>query len=149
MNFPASVQCFGSGLFGDLFLPSVSGADIARLVVGISKSPRPAALVTGNVADRILDAMSQVSLVTLDILLLPGALPVSLRLPAKHLVVFRSCAGLVLLLIPALLRRPILASRSIRFRCRLGQLRQAFRALSRRPHLLLFGWLLGLTVPGS
>jgi uncharacterized protein (TIRG00374 family) len=149
LSFTASVQCFGSGLFGDLFLPSVIGGDIARLAVGISKSPRPAALVTGNVADRVLDAMSQVSLISLGILLLPGALPISFQTPAKHLLVFAVCAAAVSLAIFILLRRPILAGRSRRFRRRLAQLRHAVRALWRRPHLLLLGWLLGLTVQGS
>jgi uncharacterized protein (TIRG00374 family) len=149
MNFPASVQCFGSGLFGDLFLPSVIGGDIARLAVGISKSKHPTALVTGNVADRIIDAFSQVSLVILGIFLLPGSLPISLQLPAKRVLVFVACVAAVFLAIAIALRQPILRGRSLRFRRRLAQLHLALRTLAKRPHLLLLGWVLGLVVQGS
>ncbi len=48
LNFATSAQCYTSGLFGALFLPSIIGGDVARLAVGISRSPRPAAVVTGN-----------------------------------------------------------------------------------------------------
>jgi uncharacterized protein (TIRG00374 family) len=144
-----SLQCFGSGLFGDLFLPSVIGGDIARLAVGISKSPRPTALVTGNVADRILDAMSQVSLVSLGILLLPAALPVALQLPAKRVLLIALGVAATMFMIGVLLRRPLLRARSIGMRRRLAQLGDAMRELGSRPHLLLLGWLLGITVQGS
>jgi uncharacterized protein (TIRG00374 family) len=149
INPAASVQCFGSGLFGDLFLPSVIGGDIARLAVGISKSPRPAALVTGNIADRVLDALSQLSLVSLGILLLPGALPISLQLPAKRILLFAFCAAAIFLAVAFFLRRPILRGRSLRTRRRIAQLRHSVRALARRPHVLFLGWMLGLIVQGS
>src|SRR5260370_19704814 len=54
LSFAASAQCYTSGLFGALFLPSIIGGDVARLAVGISHSPRPASVITGNVADRFL-----------------------------------------------------------------------------------------------
>ncbi len=50
LKFAASAECYTSGLFGALFLPSIIGGDVARLAVGISRSPRPAAVITGNVA---------------------------------------------------------------------------------------------------
>jgi len=59
-----------SGLFGALFLPSIIGGDVARLAVGISRSPRPAAVITGNVADRFLDVAAQLTLVSLGLMLL-------------------------------------------------------------------------------
>lgn len=149
LHFRSSVQCFGSGLFGDLFLPSVIGGDIARLAVGFSKTARPAALITGNVADRVIDAISQISLVFLGILLLPGALPISLRMPAKHLLVFAACAATIALAIVILLRQRILSGRSFRTRRRLAQLRHSVKALWRRPQILFLGWLLGLAVQGS
>src|SRR6266404_6694378 len=39
LNFAASAECYTSGLFGALFLPSIIGGDVARLAVGISRSP--------------------------------------------------------------------------------------------------------------
>src|SRR3981189_2615229 len=54
LSFAASAECYTSGLFGALFLPSIIGGDVARLAVGISRSPHPAAAITGNVAGRFL-----------------------------------------------------------------------------------------------
>src|SRR3981081_419234 len=61
LSFAASAQCYTSGLFGALFLPSIIGGDVARLAVGISHSPRPAAGITGNVAARFLGYACQLS----------------------------------------------------------------------------------------
>src|SRR2546429_3382059 len=84
LSFSASAQCYSSGLFGALFLPSIIGGDVARLAVGISRSPRPAAVITGNVADRFLDVAAQLTLISLGLmLLLPGSLPVPLHAPAN------------------------------------------------------------------
>src|SRR5258708_3281292 len=83
LSFAASAQCYTSGLFGALFLPSIIGGDVARLAVGISHSPRPAAVITGNVADRFLDVATQLTLISLGLMLLPGSLPVPLQAPAK------------------------------------------------------------------
>ncbi len=85
LNFATSAQCYTSGLFGALFLPSIIGGDVARLAVGISRSPRPAAVVTGNVADRFLDVAAQLTLVSLGLILLPGSLPVPLPTVARPL----------------------------------------------------------------
>ncbi len=68
LSFAASAQCYTSGLFGALFLPSIIGGDVARLAVGISRSPRPAAVITGNVADRFLDVAAQLTLVSLGLM---------------------------------------------------------------------------------
>src|ERR1700716_3568516 len=67
LSFAASAQCYTSGLFGALFLPSIIGGDVARLAVGISHSPRPAAVITGNVADRFLDVAAQLTLGSLRV----------------------------------------------------------------------------------
>src|SRR6266852_4350642 len=48
-----------------------------------------------------------------------------------------------------ILHRPLLRGRSIRFRRRLAQIRHAVRSISRQPHRLLFGWLLGTSVQGT
>src|SRR6184192_4892993 len=92
LKFAASAQCYTGGLFGDLFLPSVIGGDVARLAVGISRSPRPAAVITGNLADRLLDLAAQLTLISLGLMLLPGSLPVPLQAPAKR-VLFAGVVG--------------------------------------------------------
>jgi glycosyltransferase 2 family protein len=149
LPFAASAQCFASGLFGDLFLPSVIGGDIARLAVGISRSPRPAAVVTGNVADRLLDAGAQVSLVLAGFILLPGALPLPLQIPARRILMFSAAGVLLALALLFFLHRPLLRGRSLRFRRVLAQVRHSLRSVSRRPLLLLRGFLLGLVIQSS
>ncbi len=149
LSFAASAQCYTSGLFGALFLPSIIGGDVARLAVGISRSPRPAAVITGNLADRFLDVAAQLTLVSLGLILLPGSLPGSLQGPAKRVLFAGVFAVAVLFGLVVALHRPLLQGRSIRVRRRLAQLRHAIRAVSRRPWRLVFGWLLGTSVQGT
>src|SRR5467141_601111 len=97
LNFATSAQCYTSGLFGALFLPSIIGGDVARLAVGISRSPRPAAVITGNVADRFLDVAAQLTLVSVGLILLPGSLPAPLQGPAKRVLFAGALAAAVFL----------------------------------------------------
>jgi uncharacterized membrane protein YbhN (UPF0104 family) len=149
LSFAASAQCYTSGLFGALFLPSIIGGDVARLAVGISRSPRPAAVITGNVADRFLDVAAQLTLVSLGLILLPGSLPVPLQGPAKRVLFAGALAAAVFLGLVVALLRPLLRGHSIRLRRRLAQLRHAIRAVSHRPRRLVLGWLLGTSVQGT
>ena len=149
LSFAASAQCYTSGLFGALFLPSIIGGDVARLAVGISRSPRPAAVITGNVADRFLDVAAQLTLISLGLMLLPGSLPVPLQAPAKRVLFAGVIGAAVFFGLVLALHRPLLRGRSIRIRRRLAQLRHAIRAVSRRPLRLVFGWLLGTSVQGT
>jgi uncharacterized protein (TIRG00374 family) len=149
LKFAASAQCYTSGLFGALFLPSIIGGDVTRLAVGISHSPRPAAVITGNVADRLLDVTAQLTLVSIGLSLLPGSLPVPLQAPAKRVLIASVLAAAVFFSVGLLLLRPLLRGRSIRFRRRIAQVRHAIRSVSRRPQRLLLGWLLGTSVQGT
>jgi len=148
LSFAASARCYTSGLFGALFLPSIIGGDVARLAVGISRSPRPAAVITGNVADRFLDVAAQLALVSLGLILLPGSLPVPLQAPARHVLFAGATVAAIFLSLVLILHRPLLGGRSIRFRRGLAQIRHAARSVSRQPHRLVFGWLLGTSVQG-
>jgi len=145
LSFAASAQCYTSGLFGALFLPSIIGGDVARLAVGISRSPRPAAVITGNVADRFLDVAAQLTLISLGLILLP----VPWQAPAKRVLFAGVIGAAVFFGLVLALHRPLLRGRSIRIRRRLAQLRHAIRAVSRRPLRLVFGWLLGTSVQGT
>jgi len=149
LKFAASAQCYTSGLFGALFLPSIIGGDVARLAVGISHSPRPAAVITGNVADRFLDVAAQLTLVSIGLSLLPGSLPVALQAPAKRVLIAGVLGAAVLFSLVLLLLRPLLRGRSIRFRRRVAQIRHAIRSVARRPLRLLAGWLLGTSIQGT
>jgi len=67
LDFRTSAQCYAGGLFATLFLPSIIGGDVVRLAVGLRRSPNPAAVLAGNVADRFLDMSAQAGLVLLGI----------------------------------------------------------------------------------
>jgi uncharacterized membrane protein YbhN (UPF0104 family) len=149
LPFSVSAQCYTGGLFGALFLPSIIGGDVVRLAVGIFHSPRPAAVITGNVADRLLDVAAQLTLVLLGLILLPGSLPISLQVPGRHLLMACALAAAVIFLIFLIALRPLLRGRSFRIRRRIAQIRHAVRAVSRRPYRLLFCWLLGTSVQGT
>ena len=146
LNFAASAQCYTGGLCGTLFLPSIVGGDVVRLAVGLRRSPRPAAVFAGNIADRFLDVCAQGGLVLLGLILLPGSVPQQLQSAARHVLFAFAVLGIILVLLALLLYKPILRGRSIRFRRRIARLRHALRAVSKRPHILFFGWILGTGV---
>jgi uncharacterized protein (TIRG00374 family) len=149
LDFATSAQCYLGGLFATLFLPSIVGGDVIRLAVGLRRSPRPAAVIAGNVVDRFLDVTSQAGLVLLGLALLPGSLPENLQQTA-HKVLLVCIAGVVVLVaLVILLHRALLGGRSIRFRRRLARLRHALRSVSRRPHILLLGWLAGTFIQAT
>jgi len=149
LDFATSVQCYGGGLFGTLFLPSIVGGDVIRLAVGLRRSPRPAAVLAGNVVDRFLDVSAQAGLVALGLALLPGSLPESLRSIATRTLLAAIAIGAVLLLAGFFLRGVFLRGRSFRFRRRLARLRHALRSVSERPHLLVAGWLAGTVIQST
>jgi uncharacterized membrane protein YbhN (UPF0104 family) len=146
LDFRTSVQCYAGGLFGTLFLPSIIGGDVVRLAVGLRRSPNPAGVLAGNVADRFLDVAAQAGLVLVGILLLPGALPVSLQGQARKALIYLGTAFVVLIFCGLFLYRPLLTGRSVRFRRRLARLRHALRSVSGAPHVLLGAWLMGTAI---
>jgi uncharacterized protein (TIRG00374 family) len=143
LDFSTSAQCYTGGLFATLFLPSILGGDAVRLAVGLRRSPNPAAVLAGNIADRFLDMLAQAALVLVGLLLLPGSFPPALHAQATRVLPFFFLAILAIAVLFAWLRRPLLQGRSVRFRRRFARLRHALRAVSQRPHILFFGWLLG------
>jgi uncharacterized protein (TIRG00374 family) len=149
LDFAPSAQCYTAGLFGTLFLPSIIGGDVVRLAVGLRRSPHPAAVLTGNVADRFLDVAAQAGLVLLGLLLLPGSLPPQFQMPARGTFFVLGGVTLVVLALVFLLQRPLLGGRSIHFRRRLARLRHALRCVSRRPQILILGWLLGTLIQST
>jgi glycosyltransferase 2 family protein len=149
LDFATSAQCYLGGLFGTLFLPSIVGGDVIRLAVGLRRSPRPAAVLAGNVVDRFLDVAAQGGLVVVGLALLPGSVPDNLQATARK-VLLVSVAGVVILAALGIsLQSVLLGGRSIRFRRRLARLRHALRSVSRRPHILLLGWLAGTFIQAT
>jgi uncharacterized membrane protein YbhN (UPF0104 family) len=146
LDFRTSAQCYAGGLFGTLFLPSIIGGDVVRLAVGLRRSPNPAAVLAGNVADRFIDVAAQGGLVLAGLLLLPGALPASLQGQARKAMFYFVAALAVLILLSLFLYRPLLGGRSFHFRRRLARLRHALRSVSGAPHILLGAWLMGTAI---
>jgi uncharacterized protein (TIRG00374 family) len=149
LDLATSLQCYGGGLFGTLFLPSIVGGDVIRLAVGLRRSPRPAAVLAGNVVDRLLDVAAQAGLVVLGLVLLPGSLPESLRSIAARTLLLGVSIGASLFAIGFFLRGTLLRGRSFRFRRRLARLRHALRSVSARPHVLVAGWLAGTAIQST
>jgi hypothetical protein len=149
LDLATSAQCYTGGLFGTLFLPSIIGGDVVRLAVGLRRSPRPAAVLTGNVADRFLDVSAQAGLVLLGLFLLPGSLPPQLQFPSRGTWFVLGGIILAILALAFFLQRPLLGGRSIHFRRRLARLRHALRSVSRRPQILILGWLLGTFIQST
>jgi glycosyltransferase 2 family protein len=146
LDLATSAQCYFGGLFGTLFLPSIVGGDVVRLAVGLRKSPRPAAVLAGNLADRFLDVTAQAGLVVLGLFLLPGSLPAVWREKALHyllllVIVFFVCCG-----IAYAIYRAAVARGSWKLRRRIVRLRHALRSVKRRPIVLIAGWLTGTLI---
>jgi len=151
LDFATSAQCYAGGLFGTLFLPSIVGGDVVRLAVGLRRSPRPAAVLAGNLVDRFLDVTAQGGLVLLGLLLAPELELIPEGLEGKVEAAFVIVAVTLILLLGILfrLRKKILAGRSVRFLRRLARLRHAFRSVSKRRRVLVWGWLLGTGIQTS
>lgn len=148
LDLSTSAQCYAGGLFGTLFLPSIVGGDAVRLAVGLSRSPRPAAVLAGNLVDRMLDVLAQAGLVVIGLALLPAInlAPGNLAGRLQFTLVALLCAFAVAALLAYLLRKRLIGGRSVRFRRRLARLRHAFRMVSRRSHVLLLGWVMGTAI---
>src|SRR5215472_12728023 len=95
LNLSSSAQCYLGGLFGTLFLPSIIGGDVVRLAVGLRRSPRPAAVLAGNVVDRSLDVAAQATLVAFGLILLPGSLPEQFSALARRILLLFAAVILV------------------------------------------------------
>jgi glycosyltransferase 2 family protein len=144
-----SAQCYLGGLFGTLFLPSIIGGDVVRLAVGLRRSPRPAAVLAGNVVDRFIDVAAQATLVFLGLILLPGSLPQQFAALARKILLVGVLLAAAVLILLIRLRKPLLSGRSHRFRRRLARFRHAFRSVQRQPQVVIFGWVLGLLIQGT
>jgi uncharacterized protein (TIRG00374 family) len=148
LDFATSAQCYFGGLFGTLFLPSIVGGDVVRLAVGLQRSPRPAAVLTGNLVDRSLDVAAQAGLVLLGFLLLPelDLVPENMEDTVDDVLLGAAVGVVLLLVLMFMLRKRILRGRSVRFRRRLARLRHAVRSVSKKPRVLALGWLLATCI---
>ncbi|HLK03735.1 MAG TPA: lysylphosphatidylglycerol synthase transmembrane domain-containing protein [Candidatus Acidoferrum sp.] len=146
LDLRTSAQCYFGGLFGTLFLPSIVGGDVVRLAVGLRNSPRPAAVLAGNLADRFLDVAAQAGLVLLGLILLPGSLPEALRERGIRYLVLLVVIVLAGIAIAYGIYRVAVARSPWKVRRRIVKLRHALRAVKSRPAILISGWLTGTLI---
>jgi len=149
LDLRTSAQCYFGGLFGTLFLPSIVGGDLVRLAVGLRKSPRPAAVLAGNVADRFLDVTAQAGLVIVGVALLPGSLPSAWRERGIHYLTLLCIAATVAGVIAVVIYRAAIGRSSWKLRRRVVKLRHALRAVKSRPVVLAAGWITGTLIQFS
>jgi len=149
LDFSTCAQCYLGGLFGTLFLPSIIGGDVVRMAVGLRRSPRPAAVIAGNVVDRFLDVAAQATLVLIGLILLPGSLPEQFSAFAPKILLILGAVVLIVVILLFVLRKTLLAGRSRHFLHRLARLRHALRSARERPQILAMGWLLGVLIQGT
>jgi uncharacterized membrane protein YbhN (UPF0104 family) len=73
LSFRDAAQCYFSGLFGNLFLPGVTGGDAVTVTMALIKSRNRTAVVTGSILNRVLDLSVLGILVALAAMLFPEA----------------------------------------------------------------------------
>ena len=137
----AGVRCYYSGLFGNVFLPSVVGGDVVRAGLGLKLARSKSGLLLGSLADRLIDTIGLAGVAAVGALLVPTALdPSSRRIFVGAGVIFAGL-GLALLVI---LRLPIARRLSFKRRRQLVKVRQAVLALGRHPSRLVLALLLAM-----
>jgi uncharacterized membrane protein YbhN (UPF0104 family) len=138
--------CYSAGLFANLCLPSIVGGDLLRLGLAGKLTRRPEAALWGGIMDRLTDLLSMAILVT------AGAILVRTRvegwLSQVMTVGFAVGAGVLLLLLPLMVRRP-LARWPRRLRRPVGRGLVGLRQLWRRPGAAAAGLGLSLSIQGS
>jgi len=135
--------CYSAGLFANLCLPSIVGGDLLRLGLAGKLTRRPEAALWGGIMDRLTDLLSLAILVT------AGAILVRTRvegwLSQVMTVGFAVSAGVLLLLLPLAVRRP-LARWPRRLRRPVGRGLVGLRQLWRRPGAAAAGLGLSLSI---
>ncbi len=130
LAFAPAARCYFAGLFGNVFLPSLVGGDLIRAGMAMRSAQHRAGALLASLVDRILDLAAMALLAALGALLVQRALDERGRrvlfLLAGMAAVGVLAAGLLAAFFPA--RRF-----SIRRRRKLVKLRQAVRAMARRP----------------
>jgi len=146
LNFPQAAQCYFTGLFGNVFLPSIVGGDVVRAGLALRWGKNRAGTVFGSLLDRLLDVASLGLLAGFGALLLPGALDAQSRriflgLVAVFTIGGVSCLGLILL-------TPV---RKFPFKVRrkLAKLRHAMRSMASQPLRVGLALALAMLIQGS
>lgn len=141
-----AVECYGGGLFANLFLPSIVGGDVLRALLAGRKSGRMEGAILGGAADRLLD------LVALGVLVLLSGVFVGLRRGGTSrtlMLLGAAVAVTVAIVMGALLVKRPLARWPAKLRRRIAQLLIALRRQVRRPSVLARSLLGGIAMQSA
>jgi uncharacterized membrane protein YbhN (UPF0104 family) len=139
-------ECYGAGMFANLFLPSIIGGDVLRALLAGRRSGRMEGAVLGGAADRLLDLIALCVLVvgaSAFVGIGRGDMGGTLLAFAAAVVAIGSLVGGVVLLRRPLRRWPA------RFRRRIAQALVALRRQGRRPSVLVRSLLGGVAMQGA
>jgi glycosyltransferase 2 family protein len=150
LSFAQSVRCYGGGLFGTLFLPSIIGGDVVRVGLALRLSQHRAAVAVGSVLDRLVDMAALGALALLGILLLPTSLDSLGRKLFGQVITIVTFAFLLTVLVLFILRK-LLPPGAWPFRLRrlAVRLRRALRTMTQRKQAVVRAWMLGLAIQGA
>lgn len=146
LGWGAALRCYGYGLFGNTFLPSVAGGDLVRAGLATKLARSPSGVVVGSVADRVLDMAALTAVAGVGVVLAhrsPAAGSATLPIAAAVGLVIAGTGGcaaafaLPLRWIPKRLRRTWV--RALR----------SFRTAAARPWRLAGALALGTFLQGS
>jgi uncharacterized membrane protein YbhN (UPF0104 family) len=141
LSLGQAVRAYYMGLFGNTFLPSIVGGDVVRAGVAFKVARSKAGLILGSLIDRLQDFLALALVAGIGALLAPRALDVQSRrifLSVAGVLALAGLGGGTLLAVARPRRLPL------RVRRRLVRVRQAVRAVGRRPSAMLRALLLGM-----
>ena len=138
-----AARCYGAGLFGSLFLPSVIGGDVLRAALAMRMGKSKAGVLLGGIADRILDFFGLSLLAAAGALILPGALT-----PSTRRIFFWLGASTILAIALTVCVRKLLPIHRFSYglRRRLVRFRRARLSLMGQPRKVLVALSLGMSV---
>lgn len=79
LRFTSSMRLYFSGLFGNLFLPSIVGGDAVMVALGFRETRSRAGIIVGSLLNRVLDLGSLVVIALAGAFALGGALDIRSR----------------------------------------------------------------------
>lgn len=150
LSFAQAVRCYGGGLFGTLFLPSIVGGDVVRVGLALRLSRHRAAAAVGSVVDRLVDMAALGSLALIGILLLPKSLDSFGRRLFEEILAAAALFFVVCIAFLFALKK-LVPPRALPFRLRrlAVRLRRALRAMIQRKHAVGQAWVLGMVIQGA
>ena len=146
LSVALSMRCYFAGLFGNVFLPSLVGGDLIRAGLAMRSAQHRAGALLASLVDRMLDIVALGLVAGVAGLLVPRALDERSRRVFLALGVVLTVLGLGAALLAAFF--PVRRF-SLRRRRKLVKVRQAVRAMMRRPGRVAAALALAVGIQGS